>query len=99
MIGSLLNITIVILATSYLAENTILWIILLLLNIPVYLFFAKSLFQNSKDMIWSLGNILGSETIRATKEEQWAGYHGWVFLAVCLATVTAEYKLIIWVIY
>ncbi len=87
-----------IVATSFLAENTILWIILLLLNIPVYFVIAKTFFQNSKDLFFSLDNLFHSETIRATEEESWAGYHGWVFIALCLAVVTAEYKLISWLI-
>ena len=98
MIGSLLSITIVVVATSFLAKNTILWIILLLLNIPVYFVFAKKFLQNSKDMNFSLDNLFHSETIRATEDESWAGYYGWVFIALCLAVVTTEYKLISWYI-
>ncbi len=98
MLGLILNVFIVSIATAFLAQNTVLWILLLALNVPIYLVFAKIFFSTFDEMKWSLGNLLHSDSIKATPDEEWAGYHGWVFLAVCLAVVTAEYKLISWLI-
>ncbi len=96
MPGLLLNVFIVAAVSSYLAQNTILWIALLLLNVPIYLGFARVFFSGSEDAKWSLGNLLHSDSIKATEDETWAGYRGWVYIAVCLAIVTAEYKAISW---
>ena len=96
MIGSVISITILVLATSYLAENRVLWVMLLLLNFPIYRSFAGILFRDSEHMKWSLQNILHSDSIRSTDDEVWAGYYGWLFIALCLAVVTAEYKIISW---
>ncbi len=98
MLGLILNVLIISIATAFLAKNTVLWIMLLGLNVPIYLVFTKIFFSSFDEMKWSLNNLLHSDSIKATSDEEWAGYHGWVFLAVCLAVVTAEYKLIMWLI-
>ncbi len=98
MLGLIFNVLIISIATAFLAQNTVLWVLLLGLNIPIYLMFAKAYFSSFDEMKWSLDNLLQTDSIKATPDEEWAGYRGWVFVAVCLAVVTAEYKLITWLI-
>ena len=99
MLGTVFNIIIVIAATTYLAQHKILWLVLLAVNTPLYLAFSAVFFKGSEDARWSLNNIFHGETMRASEDEEWAGYKGWVYIAMCLALVAAEYKLIIWMFF
>ncbi len=99
MAGLILNLVIIIVGTAYLAENTALWLVLLALNVPVYWFIASGFFASFDGLKWSLQNLFHGETMKATDDEEWAGYHGWAFIVTCLALVTAEYKLIGWIVF
>lgn len=98
LVGSILNICIIVGASLFLVEHKLLWSVLLVLNIPTYWIFAKMAFKRAEDCLWSLSNLFHGESMIATEDETWAGYRGWLLVGISLAIVTAEYKLVAWLL-
>ena len=97
MIGAIIIIIPIIVGTSYLAEHTTLWLTLLALNAPVYWIVANTLYSNTDELLWSIENIFGDGD--DSEDGLFAGLYGWFYLGGCLAVVTAQYKLLSWLLY
>ncbi len=98
MIGTILNLSIIVGASLFLVDHQLIWSAILLVNIPTYWVFARMFFQSSEDCLWSLSNLFHGESMIATEDETWAGYRGWLLVGISLAIVTAEYKLVTWLL-
>ena len=98
MIGTILNLSIIVGASLFLVDRPLIWSLILLLNVPTYWVFARMFFRSSEDCLWSLSNLFHGESMIATGEETWAGYRGWLLVGISLAIVTAEYKLATWLL-
>ena len=78
------------------------YIILSLLNVPIYLYVGKRYFCNTDDLIDSLDNSVNGDDISGptcTDEESWQSIKGQFYILTCLAFVTCEYKLWVSVFY
>ena len=98
MIGTILNLGIIIGASLFLADHRLIWLVVLVVNLPTYWVFARMLFNSAEDCVWALSNLFHGESMIASEDETWAGYRGWLLVGISLAIVTAEYKLIVWLL-
>ena len=98
MIGTILNLGIIIGASLFLADHRLIWLVVLVVNLPTYWVFARMLFNSVEDCVWALSNLFHGESMIASEDETWAGYRGWLLVGISLAIVTAEYKLIVWLL-
>ncbi len=98
MIGTILNISIIVGASMFLVDHKLLWLMVLVLNLPTYWILARKFFKSAEDCLWALSNLFHGESMIASEDETWAGYRGWLLVGIILAIVTAEYKLIGWLL-
>ena len=98
MIGTILNLGIIIGASLFLVDHRLIWLVVLAINLPTYWIFARMLFNSVEDCVWALSNLFHGESMIASEDETWAGYRGWLLVGISLAIVTAEYKLIVWLL-
>ncbi len=92
--GVLLTLAVITGACYFLADNPLLWLGLAVINLPLHLLIARIFYSTREELLFSLNNVFNGEFMWRTHEENEAGVIGIIYLLGCCAIVTAEYKLI-----
>ncbi|MES9946753.1 MAG: hypothetical protein ABW080_17505 [Candidatus Thiodiazotropha sp.] len=94
VVGVLITLAVIAGACYFLADNPLLWLGLAVINLPLHLLIARLFYSTREDLLYSLDNVFTGEFMSRTREEGEAGIIGLIYLLSCCALVTAEYKLI-----
>ncbi|MES9970736.1 MAG: hypothetical protein ABW092_11940 [Candidatus Thiodiazotropha sp.] len=94
IVGVILTLGVIAAACYILADNPLLWLGLAVVSLPLHLLIARLFYSTQEDLLFSLDNVFQGEFMSPTRKESEAGITGLFYLLSCCALVTAEYKLI-----
>lgn len=86
----------------FLAEHKWIWLALVIINIPVYVLVARTLFKSQEDILNSLDDAAGDDLegaglpLTERVDQFWSGMAGVVYLLGCAALVTGEYFAVVY---